>query len=195
MRQRDRDIRCSLLDDTEQPVSDRGHRSNIPAQLTLPNLNHCGGQRQGKRPFSSQRRKVLNIVQRGPATEEWVGHRGNPHSRRLLGGSAFKSPNPRKLPHPFGRRPEDQLRLRKFYCHTADPERTHVGSLYADAPFTEDGSAHCQTADPERTHFGYMNDSPSSSPSTPDINPEPAANRGAFFKPRHQTNMTRGKNY
>ncbi|CAL8236858.1 unnamed protein product [Arctogadus glacialis] len=39
------------------------------------------------------------------------------------------------------------------------------------------------------------NDSPSSSPSTPDINPEPAANRGAFFKPRHQTNMTRGKNY
>ncbi|CAL8331489.1 unnamed protein product [Arctogadus glacialis] len=27
------------------------------------------------------------------------------------------------------------------------------------------------------------------------INPEPAANRGAFFKPRHQTNMTRGKNY
>ncbi|CAL8378868.1 unnamed protein product [Boreogadus saida] len=35
----------------------------------------------------------------------------------------------------------------------------------------------------------------SSSPSTPDINPEPAANRGAFFKPRHQTNMARGKNY
>ncbi|CAL8406559.1 unnamed protein product [Arctogadus glacialis] len=29
----------------------------------------------------------------------------------------------------------------------------------------------------------------------PHINPEPAANRGAFFKPRHQTNMTRGKNY
>ncbi|CAL8337514.1 unnamed protein product [Boreogadus saida] len=51
---------------------------------------------------------------------------------------------------------QDQLRLRKFYCHTADPERTHVGSLYADAPFTEDGSAHCQTADPERTHFGYL---------------------------------------
>ncbi|CAL8256129.1 unnamed protein product [Boreogadus saida] len=33
------------------------------------------------------------------------------------------------------------------------------------------------------------NGSPSSSPSTPDINPEPAANRGAFFNPRHQTNM------
>ncbi|CAL8395486.1 unnamed protein product [Boreogadus saida] len=41
------------------------------------------------------------------------------------------------------------------------------------------------------------NGSPSSSPSTPstpDINPEPAANRGAFFNPRHRTNMARGKN-
>ncbi|CAL8395484.1 unnamed protein product [Boreogadus saida] len=87
----------------------------------------------------------------------------NPHSRRLLGGSAFNPPNPRKLSHPFGRRPEDQLRLRKaeliqrsYSGSWADPGRTRVGSLYADAPFTEDGSAHCQIADPERIHFGYL---------------------------------------
>ncbi|CAL8292666.1 unnamed protein product [Arctogadus glacialis] len=43
---------CSLLDDREQPVSDRGHRSNIPAQLTLPNPKQCGGRRQGNNGLS-----------------------------------------------------------------------------------------------------------------------------------------------
>ncbi len=49
----------------------------------------------------------------------------SPHSRRFLGGSAFKSPNPRDCHIRFGR---------KFYCQSADPEWTHVGSVDADAP-------------------------------------------------------------
>ncbi len=61
----------------------------------------------------------------------------NPHSRRFLGGSAFKSPNPRDCHIRFGtaqRISSASGRCRKFYCQSADPERTHVGSADADAP-------------------------------------------------------------